>query len=220
MTCATCGTETVDGRCVVCAEPTVRCSKCRASVPKSEKFCDQCGAKIPTRADRIRAMNQKRDRQENATTVNRGRTILLWVAILTLFGSVSLYLFGMSRIERTLGKEYSDMIPAERDELLQDELGMTWDEAVEQARGEVRLNSAVALALGLIFFGLWGWAQRNPFGATLSGLLLYVTVMIVSFIIDPKSNINIFIVVKIFIIIGLSSAVSAAYKERQRRRIA
>jgi hypothetical protein len=223
VTCPTCGTETVDGRCAACAPetPTVKCPKCRAAVPKTEKFCDQCGAKIPTRADRIRQLNQKRDRQENAKNVNRGRTIMLWVAILTLFAAAFQYFAGMSQVDKSLKEPgFSTMTPAERDQLMKDELGMTWSEAIDQARGEVRLVSAVSLALGLIFFGLWWWAQHNPFGATLSGLLLYVTVMMISFVLDPKGNITIALVIKVFIIVGLSSAVSAAYKERQRRRIA
>jgi ribosomal protein L40E len=34
-------------------------------VEKGEKFCEKCGAKIPTRADRIRAVHRSKERQEN-----------------------------------------------------------------------------------------------------------------------------------------------------------
>ncbi|HVR84928.1 MAG TPA: hypothetical protein VMU54_11500, partial [Planctomycetota bacterium] len=102
MICSNCATEQefVDGRCATCGtapEPApsgVRCSKCRGWVTKGEKFCGACGAKVLSRADRIRAAHRSRERQATLQNVNRGRRWMLIVAVLTLFGAAFSYFAG------------------------------------------------------------------------------------------------------------------------------
>lgn len=221
----------MDGRCVTCggAAPapapgaaTVRCPKCRAAVEKGEKFCNQCGAKIPTRADRVRAMNRNRERQENLKNVNRGRAIMLIVAVLTLLGGIVSYFAGMSEVDKQLqvaDETFAGMTAAERDAQLEESMGLTWQEVVDQDRGRVKLQAAIMVALAVIFLGLWWWAQTNAFGAALTALLLYATVTLVSALVEPESLLK-GIIIKGLIVIGLFSAVSAGYRERQRRRAA
>jgi uncharacterized membrane protein YiaA len=225
--CPDCNTEQefADGRCAGCgAASAVRCPKCRGWVAKGEKFCSACGAKIPTRADRIRAANRNRERQETQHNVNRGRRWMLVVAVLTLFGGVFSYFAGMSDVDKQLREAeaaFSGMTPVERDAQLKKEVGMTWQEVVDHDRGMVTFQMAVLVALGVIYIGLWWWAQTNAFAAALIALLLFVTVMLVSALIDPVSLVK-GIIIKIVIIGALSSAVSSGYRQRaqQRRRLA
>jgi hypothetical protein len=235
VTCAACGKEEgfSEGRCLACggpapavapapAGPLVRCPKCRSAVQKSEKFCAKCGAKIPTRADRARAMNRKRERQENQQKVNRGRRWMLIVAVLTLFQAVFLYFSGMSEIDKAIREaEHSDLgvSAAERDAEIKATTGMTWAELIEQSRGTVRLMAGIAGVLGAAFIGLWWWAQINPFGAALTALLMYVTSQVIGAMMEPESLLK-GILIKIFIVVALFSAVSAGHRERafSRRR--
>jgi len=189
-------------------------------VEKGKKYCEQCGAKIPTRADRIRAMNRSRERQENLKNVNRGRVIILVVAVFTLLAAGISYFSGMSDVEqqiREADRAFSGLSSTERDERMKETTGMTWQEAVDQDRGRVKLQGAILAALAVIFLALWWWAQTNPFGAALSALLLYVTVTLIGAMVDPASLLQ-GIIIKGLIVAGLFSAVSAGYRERQRRR--
>lgn len=228
MICPDCKTEQefADGRCAGCgAASAVRCPKCRGWVVKGERFCSDCGAKIPSRADRIRAANRNRERQETQSNVNRGRRWMLIVAVLTLFGGVFSYFAGMSDVDKQLRDAeaaFSGMTPAERDAQLKQEMGMTWQEVVDHDRGMVTFQMVVLVALGVIYIGLWWWAQTNAFAAALIALLLFVTVMLVSALIDPVSLVK-GIIIKVIIVAALSSAVSAGYRQRlaqQRRRLA
>jgi hypothetical protein len=221
--CTTCRSEQefVEGRCVTCGgAATVRCPKCRNAVEKGERFCGKCGAKIPTRADRIRAVHQSKERQANLQSVNRGRRWMLIIAVFILFWAAFSYFSGMSEVDKTAREAvtaFEGMTPAERDVKLKQDVGMTWQELVDHDRGMVTFQAAVFGTLGAIFLGLWWWAQSNPFAATLTALLLYITFMLVNAMVDPASLLR-GIIVKIVVVAALFSAVSAGYRERARRR--
>jgi hypothetical protein len=225
--CPECRTEQdfADGRCAACgAASAVRCPKCRGWVAKGEKFCSACGAKIPSRADRIRAAHRSKERQETQQNVNRGRRWMLIVAVLTLFGGVFSYFSGTSEVDKKLREaeaSFKGVTPAERDAQLKEEMGMTWQEVVDRAHGLVTMEAAALAGLGVIYMGLWWWAQTNAFAAALIALLLYVSWMLVAALINPASLLM-GIIVKVVIIAALSSAVSAGYRQRAlgRRRVA
>lgn len=228
MTCPTCGgeRELQGGRCVACGgatepeAPKVRCPKCRGAVDKGEKFCAKCGAKIPTRADRIRAVQRSRERQETDDKVNRGRRWMLIVAVFTVLAGVFSYFSGMSELDKQRREgeaAFSGMTPAERDARLKEEIGMGWEEALANDRGMVRFQTAALVALGAIYVGLWWWAQTNAFAAALTALLLFATVQLVSLLMDPASLVK-GILIKILIFAALSTAVSAGYRQRAQRR--
>jgi hypothetical protein len=229
VTCASCGSDQgiSAGRCLACgaagsppAAPSARCPKCRAAVDKGEKFCASCGAKMPTRADRVRALNRKRQHQENEHQINRGRRWMLIVAVLTLFGSVFTYFSGNSDLEkqtREADSAFAGMTPKERDEQVKASIGMTWQEAVDHDRGMVQFQTIVLGVLGAAFVGLWWWAQTNPFPAAMIALLLYGTSLLVGALVDPASLLKGFIV-KGIVLVALFSAVSAAYRQRGARR--
>ncbi len=189
---------------------------------KDEKFCGACGAKIPTRADRMRIMNRKRERQENQQKVSRGRRWMLIVAVLTLFGALFSYFAGMSEVDKQIREAeeaFRGMTPAERDAQIKAASGMTWNELVEHDHGIVRLQAGILGALAVAFFGLWWWAQTNAFAAALTALLLYITSMLIGAMVDPASIVK-GILIKGVIVVALFSAVSAGHRERaySRRR--
>jgi hypothetical protein len=231
VTCESCGSDkgTSNGRCASCGTappppaktpPAVRCPKCRTAVEKGEKFCASCGAKIPTRADRVRALHRKRERQETDQQINRGRRWMLIVAVLTLFGGVFTYFSGTSDVEKQIkaaDAAFEGMTSAERDAQVKATVGMTWQEAIDHDRGMVTFQTVVLGALGVAFIGLWWWAQTNPFAAALIALLLYITSLLVGALVDPTSLLKGFIV-KGIVAVALFSAVSAGYRQRGIRR--
>jgi hypothetical protein len=192
-------------------------------VEESEKYCAKCGAKIPTRADRIRIMNRKRERQDNQQKVNRGRRWMLIVAVLTLFAALYSYFWGMSEVDKQIREaelSFVGMTPAERDAQVRTTSGISWPELVEKTRGTVRLQAGILGVLGAAFIGLWWWAQTNPFAAALTALLMYLTAQVIGAMVEPESLLK-GIVIKIVIVVALFSAVSAGHRERaySRRRV-
>jgi hypothetical protein len=165
-------------------------------------------------------MNRKRERQANEQSINKGRRWMLIVAVLTLFGGVFSYLSGQSDVEKQIREAeaaFQGVTPAERDAQLKKTIGMTWQEVVDHDRGMVTFQTTILVTLGVIFLGLWWWAQSNPFAAAMIALLLFFTTILVSAVVDPTSLLK-GIIVKIFVVIGLCTAVSASYRERSLRR--
>jgi len=88
---------------------------------------------------------------------------------------------------------------------------------MEQLRGAARLEAVILGTLGVVFFGLWWWAQTNAFAAALTALLLFATVLLVQALIEPKSLVS-GLIVKGVIMVALFSAVSAGHRERAYAR--
>lgn len=121
--------------------------------------------------------------------VSSGRGWILFVAILGLVSGVALTLVGL--------------------------YGEGGEGAEDQ--GEAYLNIGIAgLMLGIIYLGLWSWARRQPFPAALTALIIYLTLIAADVVMDP-TNIGRGIIVKLFVIYGLSRAVQSGYSLRQQQ---
>ena len=107
--------------------------------------------------------------------------------------------------------------PVQRDELMKQQTGMTWDEAKAHDRGQVNLLLFVNIGLSIVYFGMWIWAKRNALAASVTALLLFITVIVVNGVYDPKTLPQ-GIIVKIFFIGALAKAISAAQEERRLTR--
>lgn len=146
----------------------------------------------------------------------KARKWLLVVAALTLISGFIFFAMGRSEVEKqiTEGETALQSIePSERDALIKEKTGMTWDEVKAHDRGMVTLMLATNVALAFIYFGLWFWAKSNPFTACLIALLLFVTTIVVNAVLEP-STIYQGILVKIFFTVALIKAVSAGREER------
>ena len=91
---------------------------------------------------------------------------------------------------------------------------MTWAQAVKHDRGQVKLLLGINIALAAIYLGLFFWARRNALAATVIALILFITVIAVNAVLDPKTLPQ-GILVKILFIAALAAAVSAAQRERK-----
>ncbi len=75
---------------------------------------------------------------------------------------------------------------------------------------------AINLVLAAIYAGLAIWARVNPLPAAIVGLVLFVSVHVISAVIDPMSIAQ-GIIVKIIIVVVLVKAIQAGVKYRQLR---
>jgi len=200
------------------------CPRCRAVRGPGESFCSACGFKIQStpqeqrdRFDRLRSISVK---QGQLRKIRTGRGWILAVSVLTLLGGLFFYFVAKSETERQIRDAESRIAGAtpeqraEFDANMKKATGMTWDEAVRHDRGRVAGLLAMNLVLAAVYFGLYLWARSQPFPAALIALLVYLAVLVLNAILDPNMLAQGWLV-KIFVIVGLGSAVSAAYQHRK-----
>ena len=79
---------------------------------------------------------------------------------------------------------------------------------------EVTFLFATNYFLGLIMFGLYFWSKKNPFAAMVTALTVYLSVIVLSAIIDPHSIYQ-GIIIKIFVITALINGIKVSINSRQ-----
>jgi hypothetical protein len=190
-----------------------RCGRCAAVMAPGERFCAACGAAI----DGASPVTPPPRDPDESTPITRARKWLLAISILTLLTGGFFYIYQRGELEKQIRDaeaQTSHMGPAERDAMLQNQIGMTWAEAIKHDRGQLNLLLGANLALAAIYFGLFYWARRNALAATVIALLLFITVHAISAVLDPKTLMY-GILVKVLFIAALVAAISAAQRERK-----
>jgi hypothetical protein len=203
------------------------CPKCGAKVAVDERFCAACGAGITIQGDgTVRAQDPLPSasllgaRIEADRKLGVARKWLLAISILTLASGFVFYAIQKGEIEKQIRDaeaQTSGMDPELRDRLFKEQIGMTWDEAVAHDRGMVTMTLVVNLVLAVLYLGMWIWARTNALAASVTALLLFVTTIGVSAVLEPKTLAQ-GILVKILFLAALAKAISAGYEERARRR--
>jgi len=145
------------------------------------------------------------------------RKWLLAISIITLLSGFVFYAIQKRDVEKEIrlaedATAYMD--PAERDQLMLQEVGMTFEEALAHDRGMVTLLLVVNIVLAVIYFVLWFWAKKNPYTAALIALLLFLTVIVVSAVLEPES-LSQGVIVKALFIAALVRALKAGADARK-----
>jgi hypothetical protein len=195
-------------------------------VAAGEKFCAACGTGIavidgaavpqdrpPQPASAVVGM----DGWERDARIGRARKWLMAISINTLISGFGFYAINKSEVEKQIRQaelQIANIDPVTRDELMKQQTGMTWEEAKAHDRGQVNLLLFVNIGLAIVYLGMWFWARRNPLAATVIALLLFITVIVVNSVYDPKTLAQ-GVLVKIFFIAALAKAISAAQEERR-----
>ncbi len=197
----------------------MNCPKCGVAVTADEKFCSGCGAGIAVGADGNAILYDRVSPQVDLSGGHLGtaRKWLLAISIITLISGLVFYAINKGEMEKQLRDaeaQLSHLTPEERDEALKQTVNMTWDEVVAHDRGLVTLLLVVNVALSIIYFGLWFWAKKNPYAASLVALLLFLTVIVISAVYEP-STLYQGILIKILFIAALAKAVTAGREERR-----
>ncbi|HEY5923544.1 MAG TPA: hypothetical protein VIV11_17810, partial [Kofleriaceae bacterium] len=148
--------------------------------------------------------------------IGRARKWLLAISIITLVTGFIFYAVNKDQIEKDIRARDAEVVgldPATVDDHYKSQSGMTFAEAKAAARGEVKLLLFINIGLSIVYFGMWIWAKRNALAATVTALLLFITVIVVNAAYEPKT-LHQGIIVKIFFIAALAKAISAAQEER------
>ena len=198
---------------------TTKCPKCAADVAAGEKFCAACGSAMVEGVARpadpppeIIGLGLERDAR-----IGRARKWLMAISIITLVSGFIFYAIGKSEVEKQIRDaeaQIAHIDPVTRDELMKQQTGMTWEEAKAHDRGQVNLLLFINIGLSIVYLGMWFWAKRNALAATVTALLLFITVIFVNAAYEPKS-LGQGIIVKIFFIAALAKAIGAAQEERR-----
>lgn len=154
---------------------------------------------------------------ERDVRIGRARKWLMAISIITLISGFIFYAINKDSVEKQIREaeaQIADIDPVQRDEIMKEQTGMTWAEAVAHDRGQVSLLLFINIGLAIVYLGMWFWAKRNPLAATVTALLLFVTVIFVNAAYDPKTLAQ-GIIVKIFFIAALAKAIGAAQEERK-----
>lgn len=187
------------------------CAKCGEGLEGLDQFCPKCGAEVPKLFGGGIELRQQQD------AVSSARKWLLAIAILTVLSGFFFYAIQSSKVEdeiREAEQATAGIEPEERDRLMKEEVGMTFEEAIAHDRGQVKLLLLVNLVLGGIYLGLWRWAKANPFMAALTALILFISVHVISAVVEPKTLVQ-GVLIKVLFIVALVRAVKAGAEARR-----
>ncbi|MCG3136011.1 MAG: hypothetical protein HMLKMBBP_03798 [Planctomycetes bacterium] len=169
------------------------CPKCNAVADDSGAFCPSCGSSLTGAA----APAPGRRRLGNLAVVQHekhtksARSSILIVAILLAAGGVLMWFLvkkDADEVARIIGDQDVASNPHFR-------------EAKRLvARAWLLVASNFVLAAG--FVGLWIWAKRNAFGATLTAFIAFLTLVLVNAVVDPATIVQ-GVIVKILVIAAL-----------------
>ncbi len=155
--------------------------------------------------------------EERDVRIGRARKWLMAISIITLLSGLVFYSINKSEVEKQIRDaeiQIANIDPVQRDEIMKQQTGMTWAEAVAHDRGQVNLLLFINIGLAIVYLGMWFWAKRNALAATVTALLLFITVIFVNAAYEPKTLAQ-GIIVKIFFIVALIKAIGAAQEERK-----
>jgi hypothetical protein len=174
------------------------CPKCGAETAVDQAFCESCGERLKDGAVRRRARGRREAlaERQHRKHLRSARQAIMLVAVLTLLVGAFVY-YGVS----------TELEKARRDPTV------TVD---EQAAARLKMFATVPLVVGAVFIGLFFWAKRNPFGAALTALVIYITDFIVTVALNPAFLTNVIaIVVKVIIVLALLQGVRSGLAFRR-----
>lgn len=182
------------------------CPACGAQQAPAARFCEQCGGAVPPKppkrpiaahAHRGALQRARAKAVDSELSAIRQARICLGIIAGLLLLAAALGWFGMES-ELTKARQSGAYIR---------------DGVVAQIKTLIAAN--VVLSVG--FVGLAIWAGRNAFAAVLTGLVLYVCLILASAAVAPITLVQ-GIVIKVIIIGLLVGGIRAALRQRQRQR--
>lgn len=199
------------------------CRKCSAPMEPGEEFCSTCGAvrslvpaddPPPALTPNLYAELPRED------AVGKARKWLMIIAVMTLVIGGVMFAIQSGEVEKTiqeLEQQTAGMSIEDRDALMREHTGMTYQQVLDHDRGMVKLLLFVNVGLAAFYLGMWFWAKRNVLAASVIALLMFVSVTAVNGVIEP-STLYKGLVIKIFFVLALVKAIQLALAERAAKR--
>jgi len=201
------------------------CPACSAAIEPGAAFCASCGATVagpsagqppsagapPLQRPSFGDAYLRRDRTGR---VNRAAKWLAGLAVLFLvFGTV----YGFHN-KSQVDEARETLAPLDDAQVLEVE-----GESYTVAELETRITRELYLVFGInyflavVMFGLFLWARRSPLPAMVTGLCVYLAVIVLNAIVEPASLIQ-GILIKVLFIGALIAGIKAALEERDQMR--
>jgi hypothetical protein len=166
------------------------CPKCDVEVEEASAFCESCGAALKKGVKRRKVRNRRGGLAEkiHGRNIKGARIAIMIVAVLTFLETAVLW-FLYATVKAAFASE-----------------GIPLSEA--EGLGVLQLMVMASALVGFVMLGLFFWAGSNPFAASLTALIIYLTAMLVGFALNPLALVSpIGWVIRISIILALSSGV-------------
>jgi hypothetical protein len=183
-----------------------KCPGCGSPINKTDDFCGECGTKI--RQDISTTGAQKLWSEEVDASVKKATKWVLAVAIMFIVFGTIMGLMQKSTTDKALANlvKYDD--------------SLTWSQPINgktvtvgQLKKMVNFEYysvfAVNYFLSIVMFVIFVWSKKSPFSAFVTALSIYLGVMVLSAIVDPKTIIQ-GVIVKVAVIMALINGIKAA----------
>jgi len=203
-------------------EPETQCPGCGEHVSPDDKFCGSCGVEVAeakeveTRKANSRALSARRrefraTRRRHRKMLTASRWLLVLAAVFLVIGTIG----GLSASAdaRAANRELEPF--SDSRELQVEGEWMTVAELRVAIDREVLLTYGINYLLASIMAGLYFWARKSPFPAMLTGLCVYLVLIVLNAIAEPISLVQGWIW-KVMIISALVGGMQAALAERTK----
>jgi hypothetical protein len=186
-----------------------KCSLCGAAIKSADDFCGECGARINPSG---MSGAEKLWSDEVAASVKRASKWILAVGIMFMvFGTFMGFMQKSTRDEA-------------RANLAQYEDSLTWSAPINGKTVTVgELKKMVDFEyysvfgmnyfLGIVMIVIFAWSKKSPFPAFVTAFSIYLGVIVLNAIIDPKTLAQ-GMIVKIIVIVALINGIKAAIPTR------
>jgi hypothetical protein len=186
-----------------------KCSNCGAMINRADGFCGECGARVKETG--ISGIEKFWSEEVDASVKKASKWILAVGIMFIVFGTIMGF----------MQKRITDKALAN---LAQYEDSVTWSVPVNGKTvtvGELKrmVNFecysvfGVNYFLAIVMFVIFAWSKKSPFSAFVTALSIYMGVIVLSAIVDPKSIIQ-GVIVKIAVIAALANGIKAAIPTR------
>ena len=177
-----------------------RCPSCDKEVPLEDKFCSFCGK--PT------VVLSEKEKQK----IRKASRWILAISIMFLIFGTFLG-FRQKSVAEDAQKKIAPYEESHVWEMPINGKNYTVGELRDKIEQEVILVFITNYFLAAVMFGLYLWARRSPFPALVTALCVYLSVIVLNGIVDPKTLVQ-GIIIKIFFITALIAGIKTSLVAR------